>query len=99
MAKIDIDELSVEQIQNMLKEKKKREADKLSEQGEKIRGELDAYCQKTYGMSLAAIFTAGKRSQYANPANKSEVYNGRGKPPKWFADLSDEDRKKCKIAA
>ena len=55
----------------------------------KAKAELEAYCLKKYGISLAAIFTASADAKgptnYRNPENGSiYTYSGRGKVPGWL---------------
>ena len=59
------------------------------EKGVQAKTELEAYCLKKYGISLAAIFTssangAGPKS-YKNPTTgELYTYSGRGKVPGWL---------------
>ena len=92
---IDIDDLTTQELENLLKEKKRREANKLAEEGAKIREELAAYCLKKYKLPLATIFTAGKRTEYKHPET-GEVWKAGGaknKKPEWVKVLQKADKK------
>lgn len=87
--KIDLDSLSLKELKSLqsdvakkidgYEERKKREA--LTELEEKA---------KTLGYSLSELLGASAprkrkpaKPKYANPANKSETWTGRGRKPRW----------------
>lgn len=55
---------------------------------------------KAMGFSLAELtgVTAGRKRtpsmpKYANPANKSDTWSGRGRKPRWFSDALAKGKK------
>ena len=88
-AKKDISEMSVEEIAAYLKDRKENEAKETWEKAVKAKVELEAYCQKKYGLTLAQIFTTPdkmpEKKQYKNPqTGELYVYSGKGKVPAWL---------------
>ncbi len=87
--KTDITQMTEEEIKQFLQHRKEEQAKLIRENGVKAREELEVYCQKKYGMTLAQIFTASDKApkapkQYKNPDNGSVyTYSGRGKLPAW----------------
>lgn len=85
----DISQMTVEEIAAYLKERKENEAKDNWEKAVKAKAELEAYCIKTYNLTLAEIFTTPdkmpERKQYKNPQDGSLYsYSGRGKVPAWL---------------
>jgi DNA-binding protein H-NS len=90
MVKTDITQMTAQEIEEYLQQRKDEAAKKLQENGMKWKEELEVYCQKKYGVSLAVIFTASDKApkpsrQFKNPADGSVyTYSGRGKVPGWL---------------
>ena len=89
MAKKDISQMSVEEIASYLQERKEQESREKREKALAAKAELEEYCQKKYGISLAQVYTASDkettRRQFKNPADGSIYsYSGRGKVPGWL---------------
>jgi hypothetical protein len=87
---MDITKMTAAQIAAYLEKKKEEEARLAAEQGERIRGELEAYCQEQYGVSLEAIGLVPKMERtfvkrfFKNPANGEVVAYANGKLPAWL---------------
>jgi hypothetical protein len=93
--KTDITQMTDEEALEFLKQRKRENAKLTWETAVKAKGELEAHCQKKYGLSLAAIFTTpdefSEARQYKHPEDGSLYsYSGRGKVPAW---LKGEDGK------
>ena len=90
--KLDVNTLSLKELKDLqsqvakaisgYEDRKKREA--LAELEEKA---------KALGFSLAELtgVAAGRKrspsvAKYANPANKSDTWSGRGRKPRWFSE-------------
>src|SRR5215471_16232525 len=89
MAKTDITQMTESEIQEHLKLRKLEQAKVLREKGEQARKDVEAYCQKKWGLTLAQVWMAGgnfpEPKTYKNPANGSlYTYSGRGKVPEWL---------------
>jgi len=89
MVKKDIGEMSVDEIQAYLKERKETEAKERHRKALTAKAEVEAYVQKKYGLTLREIFTVSEtlpaRRQYKNPQDGSVYsYSGRGKVPGWL---------------
>lgn len=89
MIKKDISDMTVEEIAAYLKDRRENEAKEAWERAVKAKAELDAHCQKKYGLTLAQVFTTPdkmpERKQYKNPADGSLYsYSGKGKIPAWL---------------
>jgi DNA-binding protein H-NS len=87
--KTDISQMTDAEIQEYLKQRKVQQANLVREKGVQAKAELETYCMKKYGMSLAAIFTASANGvgpkTYKNPESGSlYTYSGRGKVPGWL---------------
>ncbi|KYK47672.1 hypothetical protein A1D31_30110 [Bradyrhizobium liaoningense] len=89
MVKKDISEMSLEEIAAYLQERKENEAKERHAKAIKAKEELEGYCQKKYGLTLAQIFTASdkppsERKTYKNPTTgETWTYSGRGKVAAW----------------
>lgn len=88
MVKTDITQMSAQEIKDYLRQREEDAAKQLRENVTKWKEELEAHCQKKYGVSLATIFTATSKpretKQFKNPADgKLYTYSGRGKLPGW----------------
>jgi len=70
-------------------DRKKRQA--LAELEEKAR-EMGFSLAELTG-TTAARKRAPASAKYANPANKSETWSGRGRKPRWFADALKAGKK------
>lgn len=90
MSKTDITQMTAQEIKEYLQQREEEAAKKLRENVGKWKEELEAHCQKKYGVSLATIFTASskppaERKQYKHPEDGSLYsYSGRGKVPGWL---------------
>src|SRR4051812_46890728 len=90
MVKKDITNMTVEEIAAYLQERKGNEAKERHQKAIAAKVELEEYCQKKYGLTLAQVFTASdkppsERKQYKHPENGSLYsYSGRGKVPGWL---------------
>lgn len=89
MVKTDITQMSAQEIREFLHRKEEEAAKQLRENVAKWKEELEAYCQKKYGVSLATIFTASSKprdlKQYKHPqTGETYTYSGRGKVPGWL---------------
>jgi DNA-binding protein H-NS len=88
MVKTDITQMSAQEIKEYLQHREEEAAKQLRENVAKWKEELEAHCQKKYGVSLATIFTASSKprdvKQYKNPETGAVyTYGGRGKLPNW----------------
>jgi len=88
MAKTDITSMTEAEIKAYLQQRKVEQAKLVREKGVQARADVEAYCLKKHGMTLAAIFTASNKTAepktYKNPANgETYTYGGRGKMPAW----------------
>jgi DNA-binding protein H-NS len=88
MVKTDITQMTAQEIKEYLKQREVETARQLQLNVAKWKEELETYCQKKYGVSLATIFTATSKprdiKQYKNPKDGSVyTYGGRGKLPAW----------------
>jgi len=96
---IDLNSLSMKELKDLqsqvaraiaeFEERRKRQA--LAELEEKA---------KAMGFSLAALTGAAKTrkrspsvAKYANPADKSDTWSGRGRKPRWFSDALAKGKK------
>src|SRR5260370_36166351 len=90
MAKTDITTMTTQEIEQYLQDQKEHAAKHLRENGAKSKEELEAHCQKKYGVSLGAIFTASSNPpkaprKFKNPKDGSiYTYSGRGTVPAWL---------------
>jgi DNA-binding protein H-NS len=87
----DISAMTDAEIAEYLKARKAEQAKLVAAKGVQAKKELEAYCLKTYGISLAAIFTSSENASapktYRNPGNgENYTYSGRGKVPTWLKD-------------
>lgn len=85
----DISQMTDTEIKAYLEQRKIAQAQLVREKGVQAKAELEQYCLKKYGISLAAIFTASTNGsgpkQYKNPqTGASYTYSGRGKVPGWL---------------
>jgi hypothetical protein len=85
----DISQMTDQEIKAFLDQRKVDQAKIVREKGVAAKAELEAYCLKKYGISLAAIFTASSEGKgpktYKNPTDSSlYTYSGRGKVPAWL---------------
>lgn len=90
MVKTDITQMTAQEIKEYLEQREEEAAQKLRENAAKWKEELEAHCQKKYGVSLASIFTASSNPpkaprKFKNPKDGSTyTYSGRGKVPEWL---------------
>lgn len=87
----DIVQMTDLEIQEYMKERKAQQAQMIAQKGKEARKDVEAYCQKKWGLTLAQVWMAGDNYQgpktYKNPANgETYVYSGRGKVPVWLQD-------------
>jgi DNA-binding protein H-NS len=83
--------LSVQDIEQLLRNKKQEQARVAAERGKEARKDVEDYIAKKWGLTLAQVWMAGDNYQgpktYLNPANKETyTYSGRGKVPAWLKD-------------
>ena len=88
MAKTDITSMTEAEIKEYLIQRKAEQAKLVREKGVAARAEVEAYCLKKHGMSLAQIFTATKKApetkSYRHPeTGQTYIYSGRAKLPAW----------------
>ncbi len=108
----DANKMSAAELEALWKKKKSEESATreaaLAVVGTEARKKLEAELPKllkrwfpdneaAHSLSLASIFTASStpRTVYRNPKT-GETYSSRGKPPKWFTDMSDAERAKAR---
>lgn len=101
---LDLNKLSLKELRDLqsqvakaisgFEDRRKREA--LAELEEKA---------KAMGFSLAELtgVTAGRKrspsvAKYANPADKSDTWSGRGRKPRWFSDALAKGKKPEEMA-
>ena len=93
MVKTDITQMTAQEIKDYLQQKEAEAAKQLQQNAAKWKEELEAHCQKKYGVSLATIFTATTKPrdvrQFKYPDNHPKggqiyTYSGRGKVPTCF---------------
>ena len=81
----DLSQLSVADIEQLLKNKKAEQSRIAAEKGVEARKDVEAYCLKKHGLTLAQIWMAGwfgEPKTYRNPkTNETYSYSGRGKVP------------------
>ncbi|MDH5452993.1 MAG: H-NS histone family protein [Paracoccaceae bacterium] len=89
VVKINLDELSKKELVDLKKRVDRAVADYEDRKKSEAIAALEAKA-KALGYSLNDLLgTAGKRKRkpakpkYANPANKSETWTGRGRKPRW----------------
>src|SRR6267142_1271322 len=78
-------EYTVEQLEEMLKQKKVQ----ARENGPQMRKKLEAYCLKEFGMSLTSVVSSTRKAPtprtFVNPSNHEEyTYPGKGAYPDWL---------------
>jgi hypothetical protein len=78
-------ELTIVQLEEMLRAKREQ----AKQNGPKIREELEDYCLKKYGMSLASIVSSTRKAPtpktFVNPqTNEEYTYPGKGAYPDWL---------------
>jgi len=88
---LDISQMTDAEIAAYMQMRKAEQAKLVRENGVKAKAELEQYCLKKYGMSLAAIFTASANSagpkSYKHPeTGQVYTYSGRGKVPVWLKE-------------
>lgn len=107
---VDVSKLSSAELLQAFKKKKAEEAEALAQKAVEIREKVDKYVQKTYGYTLAQIFTARRGDK---PSKKSDVEPGKylnaetgkvfhykgpdkGRVPKWLREMDPALRKNSK---
>src|SRR5258706_9047586 len=92
--KTDITQMSAAEIEEFLKQRKQEQAKLAALKGAEARKDVEAYCLKTHGLTLAQIWMAGWFSEpktYKNPASgETYTYSGRGKVPAWLKGPNDK---------
>jgi DNA-binding protein H-NS len=90
-AVIDINTMTDDQIAEFQKQRRIEKQKLAAEKGQQARKELEAYCQKKYGLTLQQIYAASGKTQelktYRNPNDpdaRPYTYSGRGKVPGWL---------------
>lgn len=98
--------MSDEEIMEFLKQRKIEKQKLAAEKGQQARKELEAYCQKKYGLTLQQIYTASGKTQelktYKNPNDpdaKPYTYSGRGKVPGWLKGVNGKPRAEYEVKA
>lgn len=96
----NLDDLSPAELQNLIREAQS----KLEQKQNSMRKEVIAQIKElaaSIGVTVDIIDDKkSKRSsssvaaKYANPSNPTQVWSGRGLPPKWLQALLDEGRSK-----
>jgi hypothetical protein len=89
--KTDITSMTEAEIKEYLTQRKVQSLALQREKGVEARKDVEAYCLKKHGMSLAMIFTATRKApqlqSYRNPKDGTTyIYSGRGKLPAWCKD-------------
>ena len=84
----DITQMTETEIQEYLQQRKAEQAKLVALKGKEARKDVEAYCLKKHGLTLAQIWMAGSNivsKTYRNPADgKDYTYSGRGKVPEWL---------------
>jgi DNA-binding protein H-NS len=90
MVKTDITQMTAQEIKEYLQQREQEAAKQLQQNAAKWKEELEAHCQKKYGVSLASIFTASSNPpkeprKFKDPhSGHFYTYSGRGKVPAWL---------------
>jgi DNA-binding protein H-NS len=93
MASINIDKLSLKELQDLEMKVKKAIAAAVVREKEEFRQDVAALAAKR-GIAISEVFPVGKAMRgkggkvaikYRNRDNPSETWTGRGRQPKWLA--------------
>ena len=91
MRAINVDKLSLKDLVDLELKVKKAIVTARERERSEIKSKVETMVEKA-GFSIEEIFTRGRGAmkgrtvapKYANPANKSETWTGRGRKPKWL---------------
>ena len=91
MRAINVDKLSLKDLIDLELKVKKAIVTARERERSEIKSKVETMVEKA-GFSIEEIFTRGRGAmkgrtvapKYANPANKSETWTGRGRKPKWL---------------
>lgn len=93
---IDLESMSRDQLQALINDAQKalKTVDARRKAEAKRAAELAA---KEFGYSLEEVLTAGSKGskgapKYANPADRSQTWTGRGRKPNWVIEAIDAGR-------
>jgi hypothetical protein len=80
--------LSVQDLEQLLQNKKQEQARIAAEKGVEARKDVENYLKQKWGLTLAQIWMACSNmvsKTYRNPENgQTYIYSGRGKVPGWL---------------
>lgn len=97
---VDIAKLSQTELEALILQAQSRKQELHREELGKAREEVTAYA-RSKGYSIEELFGKAKRAggkrgtvppKYANPADPSQTWTGRGKRPRWFQAQLDSGR-------
>ncbi len=98
-AKIDLSKLSLEELKSLSKDVEKAISGFKARQRANALADLKAVAAK-HGLSVEEILgSKSKKSRakspakYANPANSSETWSGRGRQPAWYKEAIAKGKK------
>ena len=102
---IDLQDLSLKELKQLLKDVESAIADFKDRERRKALAEVEAFARER-GLSPADLagLAGGKRSRkpaearYANPADPSQTWSGRGRMPNWLAEALKAGKSKDEFA-
>lgn len=95
---IDLNDMSLDELKKLQKDVAKA-IDSFEDRALKAaRAEMDAIARQhgfTFDQVMAKAPATGRKSvapKYANPADKSQTWTGRGRKPKWVVEALDKGK-------
>lgn len=80
----DITRMTDDEIRDYLRQQAEKRRQLQLLKGVEARKDVEAYCLKKHGMTLAMIFTATDKAPKSYRSPTGETWHGKGKKPEWL---------------